>query len=50
MPQNDEISINYVDTEQSWDRNKIIPDNKFAFTIALDVIEHIDDPEPQSIE
>lgn len=50
VPENNEISINYVGTRQNWDRNTIIPDSKFAFTVALDIIENIDDPEPQSIE
>ena len=37
VPENNEISINYVSTGDIWDRNKIVVDNIFSFKVAIDI-------------
>jgi len=50
VPENKETSINYVSTEYIWDRNSIIVDDIFAFTIALKITRSDENLEPQTIE
>jgi hypothetical protein len=48
---NDEISIHYVNTEEIWNRNKIVVDNIFSFKVALDITRSNDhEIEPQTVE
>ena len=44
-PENNEIFINYCN--DLWDRNEIVIDNMFAFSVANEIIN--DDYEPRSI-
>jgi hypothetical protein len=48
--ENNEISINYVSTGKRWNRNKTIIDKKFAYAIAIDIINENEDQEPKTIE
>ena len=50
MPENHEISINYVHNREKWDRNKVIINNIFTFQMALDIIRNDEDPKPQNVE
>ena len=45
-----ETSINYVSTGYIWDRNNIIVDDIFAFTVALEITRSDEDPKSQTIE
>ena len=47
IPENFEISINYVHNREKWDRNKVIINNIFAFQMALDIIRNDENPKPQ---
>ena len=49
-PENNETSINYVSTGYIWNRNNIIVDDIFAFTIALEITRSDEDSQPQTIE
>ena len=49
VPENEEISINYIMSRQVWNRNKIDVDDIFAYNIALNVIENEEDQEPKSV-
>ena len=46
IPENYEISINYVHNREKCDRNKVIINNIFSFQMALDIIKYDEDPEP----
>ena len=50
VPENFEISINYVHNREKFDRNKVIINNIFAFQMALDIIRNDENPEPQNVE
>ena len=50
VPENFEISINYVHNREKWDRNKFIFNNIFAFQMALDIIRNDEKPKPQNVE
>jgi hypothetical protein len=50
VPENNEISINYVSTGEILDRNKIVVDNIFSFKVAIDIIRSNDDIEPKTVE
>ena len=50
VPENKETSINYISTRDIWDRNNIIVDDIFAFTIVLEITRSDEDPKPQTIE
>ena len=50
VPENFEISINYVHNREKWDRNKVIINNIFVFQIALGIIRNDENPEPQNEE
>ena len=47
---NQEISINYVTTGQRWNQNKINVDDIFAYNVALNIVNDIEDLEPKSVE
>ena len=50
-PENNEISIHYVSTQEILDRNKTVVDNIFSFKVALDITRSNDDEiEPQTIK
>jgi hypothetical protein len=50
VPENNEISINYVSTGEILDRNKIVVDNIFSFKVAIDITRSNDDIEPKTVE
>ena len=50
VPKNKDTSINYVSTRDIWDRNNIIVENIFAFTVALEITRSNEDLEPHTIE
>jgi hypothetical protein len=50
VPENNEISINYVSTREILDRNKIVVNNIFSFKVAIDITISNDDIEPKTIE
>ena len=50
VPGNNEISINYVQTWEILERDKIIIDDVFAFKVAFDITKSDDEFEPQTIE
>ena len=51
IPENNEISIHYVNTREILDRNKTVVDNIFSFKVALDITRSNDDKiEPQIVE
>lgn len=50
VPENEEISINYVMSGITWNRDKIDVDEIFACNVALDVMKNEEDHEPKSIE
>jgi len=47
---NSEISINYVYTGVQWNRKDVILDDKFAYSVAIDVVSEDDDIEPKSVD
>ena len=47
---NEEISINYVMTGERWNRNEIIVDDIFAYHVAQNVANEIEDLEPMYME
>ncbi|KAI3706684.1 hypothetical protein L6452_24599 [Arctium lappa] len=49
VPENEEISINYIMSRKVWNRNKTDVDDIFAYNIALNVIENEEDQEPKSV-
>ena len=48
VPENEEISINYIMSKHIWNRNRIDVDDMFAYNIALN-IENEEDQEPKSV-
>lgn len=47
---NQEISINYINTKELWNRNDMKEiDEIFSYAIACDIINENEDPEPRSI-
>ena len=44
IPENYEISINYVHNREKWDRNKVIINNIFVFQVDLDIIRNDEYP------
>ncbi|KAI3716045.1 hypothetical protein L6452_23090 [Arctium lappa] len=49
VPENEEISINYIMSRKVWNRNKTDVDDIFAYNIALNVIENEEDQEPKYV-
>ena len=49
VPKNQEISTNYACNKKLWDRNEIIIDEIFSFSVANEIIEN-DDVEPRSVD
>ncbi|GJQ91780.1 copia protein [Tanacetum coccineum] len=47
VPENEEISINYVMYRKIWNRNEIDIDDTFAYNVALEVMENDEDHEPK---
>ena len=50
VPENFEISINYVHNSKQLDRNKVIINNIFSFQMELDIIRNDENPKPQNVE
>jgi hypothetical protein len=50
VPENNEISINYVSIGEILDRNKIVVDNIFSFKVVIDITRSNDDIEPKTVE
>jgi hypothetical protein len=50
VPENNEISINYISIGEILDRNKIVVDNIFSFKVAFEITRSNDDIEPQSVK
>jgi hypothetical protein len=50
VPENNEISINYISTREILDINKIVVDNIFSLKVAFDITRSNDDIEPQSVK
>ena len=44
-----EISINYMNQGEIWDRRNTLVSNAFSFQVAKGIIQHNDDQEPQTI-
>ncbi|GKA97852.1 hypothetical protein Tco_0825746 [Tanacetum coccineum] len=49
VPENEEISINYVMSRKIWNRNEIKVDDTFAYNVALKVMENGEDHESNSV-
>lgn len=49
VPENEEISINYVMSRKIWNRNEIDVDDIFAYNVALEIMENDEDHEPKSV-
>ena len=45
-----ETSINFITTRKCWDRVETIVDDIFAYNVALEIMEEIEDLEPKSVE
>ena len=51
VPENNEISIHYVQIGEIWDKNKIVVDNIFSYKVVLDITGSNDNEyEPQTID
>ena len=50
VPENEEISTNYVMSGITWNQNEIDVNDVFAYNVALDVMNAREDQEPKSIE
>ena len=50
VPENYDISINYVHNKEKWDQKKVVINNIFSFQVALDIIRNDEDPEQQNVE
>ena len=50
VKENNEISINYINTGNFLNKNKIVVDNVFSFKVALDITRNDEDNEPESVE
>ena len=42
--------MNYMFTNELWNRNEIIIDNIFCFTVATKILSNDNDNEPQSVD
>ncbi|KAK1431618.1 hypothetical protein QVD17_08102 [Tagetes erecta] len=49
VPENEEISINYIMSRKVWNRNEIDVDEIFSYNVAQEVMENNEDQEPKSI-
>ncbi|GKC99060.1 retrovirus-related pol polyprotein from transposon TNT 1-94 [Tanacetum coccineum] len=49
VPENEEISINYVMSRKIWNQNEIDVDDTFTYNVALKVMENDEDHEPKSV-
>ncbi|KAI3821171.1 hypothetical protein L1987_08729 [Smallanthus sonchifolius] len=50
VPENEEISINYIMSRKVWNRNQIDVDDTFSYNVALEIMENNEDHEPISVE
>ena len=50
VPENNEISINYVHTREILDWNKIVIHKVFAFKVTFDITRSDDEIEPQTVK
>jgi len=50
VPENEEISINYIMSRKVWNRNEIDVDESFSYNVALEIIENNEDQEPKSVD
>lgn len=53
VPENNEnleISINYVQTRETWNQTNIVVDNIFSFNVVVEIFEQDKDLEPRSIK
>ncbi|KAJ0881424.1 putative RNA-directed DNA polymerase [Helianthus annuus] len=50
VPENEEISINYIMSRNVWNRSEIDVDDSFSYNVALQVMENNEDQEPKSVE
>ena len=48
-PMNEEISINYMNQGEIWDRRNALVSNAFSFQVAKGIMQNNDDQEPQTI-
>ena len=48
-PMNEEISINYMNQGEIWDRRNTLVNNAFSFQVAKGIMQNNDDQEPQTI-
>ena len=48
-PINEEISINYMNQGEIWDRRHTLVNNAFSFKVAKGVMQNKDDQEPQTV-
>ena len=48
-PMNEEISINYMNQGEIWDRRNTLVSNVFSFQVAKGIMQNNDDQEPQTI-
>ena len=48
-PMNEEISINYMNQGEIWDRRNTLVSNVFSFQVAMDIIRNDEYQEPQTI-
>ena len=46
---NEEISINYINQEEIWDRRNTLVSNVFSFQVDMDIIRNDEYQEPQTI-
>lgn len=47
---NNEISISYVSTKKHWNRNDVVMDEVFSYSIALEITSDENDFEPRTVE
>ena len=47
-PINEEISINYMNQGEIWDRRHTLANNAFSFQVAKGIMQNNDDQEPQT--
>ena len=48
-PKNEDISINYMNQGEIWDRINTLVSNAFSFQVAKGIMQNNDDQEPQTI-
>ena len=46
---NEEISINYMNQGEIWDRRNTLVSNAFSFQVAKGIMQNNDDQKPQTI-